>query len=132
MQNKNVKVRAITSPGGQVEFEVDGVNAKHARLKLEKDSGPHVIDFELHDHSGKDLQFHPRDPLWVGENCPCPPPQGINSNQLSVSGCQPRTLSTVNQNSGEPRELRYQLNFLAADGSQLTCDPIIQNGGGTT
>ena len=57
------------------------------------------------------------------------PPQGINSDQIGVAGCEPDRLSTVNQNSGEARELRYQLNFVAADGSRLDCDPIIDNGG---
>ena len=131
MKSKNVKVRATLNDGGGIEFEVDGVKAKHARLKLDKDSGPHTIDFNLQDHSGKGLQFDSANPICVGENCPCPPPQGINSDQFGVTGCEPETLSTVNQNSGEARELRYQLNFVAADGSQLDCDPIIDNGGGT-
>ena len=50
---------------------------------------------------------------------------------MSITGCVPQTLSTLNQNSGNARELRYQLNFVASDGSKFDCDPIIENGGGT-
>ena len=130
MKTRNVKVRAMTDPSGSVEFEVDGVKAKHARLKLDKDSGAHAIEFELQDHSGSGLQFNMADPIWICENCPCPPAPGLNSNQLSVIECDTQKLSTVNDNSGAQRELRYQLNFVKADGSVELCDPIIDNGGG--
>jgi len=130
VKSKDVKVRATLNDAGGVEFEVDGVKAKHARLKLDKDSGAHAIDFKLQDHSGKGVQFDTGNPIHVGENSPCPPPPGINSDQIGVTGCVPETLSTINQNSGDARELRYQLNFVAADGSKLDCDPIIDNGGG--
>lgn len=129
MNTKKLKVRA-TDRDGAVEFDIDGVKAQHAKLKLDKNSGQHAIDFELQDHSGKGLMFQTDDPIWVGENVPCPPDPGVNSDQLSVTVCAPATLSTVNQNNGEARELRYQLNFVSADGSKLNCDPIIENGGG--
>jgi hypothetical protein len=131
VKSRDVKVRATLNDAGGIEFEVDGVKPKQARLKLDKDSGAHAIDFKLQDHSGKGVRFDTANPIHVGENCPCPPPQGINSDQIGVTGCEPERLSTVNQNSGDARELRYQLNFVAADGSQLECDPIIDNGGGT-
>ena len=131
MKSKDVKVRAILNDAGGVDFEVDGVKAKHARLKLDKDSGAHTIDFKLQDHSGKGVQFDTANPIHVGENSQCPPPQGINSDQLAVTSCDAGTLSTINQNSGEARELRYQLNFVTAEGSKVDCDPIIDNGGGT-
>ena len=59
-----------------------------------------------------------------------PPRQGINSDQLGVTDCTADTLSTTNPNDGAARELRYQLNFVAGDGSRANCDPIIENGGG--
>jgi hypothetical protein len=130
MNSSKVKVRALDDGAGGVDFEVDGVKAKKARLKLEKDTGPHAIDFELHDQSGRALTFHSEDPIWVGENCECPPPAGINTDQLSVIGCNTDTLSVTNQNSGDPREIRYLLHFVANDGSKHECDPVIQNGGG--
>ena len=129
MKQKKVKVRAGLDAAGTVDFELDGIKAKDHRLKLGKDEGPHSIDFELQDHSGKELRFDTANPIWAGENCPCPPPQGLNSQQLSVGACGPQTLTLVNQNSGAPREIRYQLNFVAADGSAEGCDPIVDNGG---
>jgi hypothetical protein len=130
VKQKKVKVRARVDATGAIDFEVDGAAAKNHRLKLKKDDGPHSIDFELQDHSGKELRFDTANPVWAGENCPCPPPQGLNSEQLTVGGCDPQTLTLVNQNSGAPREIRYQLNFIGADGSIERCDPIIDNGGG--
>jgi hypothetical protein len=123
-------VKATTDETGAVDFEVDGVKAKHARLKLDKDSGEHPIEFELHDHSGRNLKFDSSDPIWVGEDCPCPPAQGINSDQITVSDCSDQKLNTLNSNSGRARELRYQLNFVAGDGAALNCDPVMENGGG--
>ena len=127
---KKVKVRAFLDDNGNVDFDVDGVKAKHARLKLDKDSGAQSIDFDLQDHSGRGLMFKQDDPIWVNEDGPCPPSSGIGTDQLEVSGCQPGTLSVIDQNSGRGRELRYQLNFIAADKSKASCDPIIENGGG--
>lgn len=128
---KKVKVRAFLDDSGKVDFEVDGVKAKQARLKFDKGSGPQPITFNLQDHSGRGLKFNQDDPLWVDEDAPCPPTPGISTDQLEVTGCDPGTLSTFNKNSGRARELRYQLNFRAADGAGVECDPIIDNGGGT-
>jgi hypothetical protein len=130
MPSKSVKVRAFIDECGLVDFEVDGVKAKHARLKLGKDSGEHAIGFRLKDHTGTGLRFDTDDPIWVDEDGPCPPTPGISSDQLHVMECTPDELSILNANSGRPRELRYQLNFLAGDGSKAACDPIIDNGGG--
>jgi hypothetical protein len=130
MPSKNVKIRAIDE-AGMIDFEVDGVKAKHARLKLAKDSGEHRIDFDLQDHSGRGLEFNQADPIWVDEDAPCPPTAGVTTDQLTIVGCDAKRLSVDNANSGRARELRYQLNFLAADGSKAECDPIVDNGGGT-
>jgi hypothetical protein len=131
MPTRNVKIRAALDAAGAIDFEVDGVKAEHAQLKLDKHSGEHALNFVLQDHTGKGLRFNDRDPIWVGEDCPCPPTPGINSDQLTVADCKSGRLSTVNSNSGRERELRYQLNFIADDGSAAICDPIIRNGGGT-
>lgn len=127
---KNVKVRAFLNSSGAVDFDVDGVNAKHSKLNLPKDSGAHDIDFDLHDETSRDLRFDTAHRIWVDEDGPCPPSPGISSDQLSVARCNAGMLSATNSNSGRQRELRYQLNFVAEDGSRFTCDPIIQNGGG--
>ena len=129
---RKIKVRSFLDDNGKIDFEVDGMKANHARLKLDKDSGAQPIDFDLQDHSGRGLSFEQGDPIWVDEDGPCPPSPGISTDQLQVTACNAGSLSIVNQNSGRARELRYQLNFIAADGSRTTCDPIIDNGGGTS
>lgn len=130
MNNRKVKVRAVLDASGAVDFEVDGLKAKQHRLKLDKDSGAHSIQFELHDQTGRQLQFNQGDPIWAGDNVPCPPAQGLNSDQLTIAGCVPQTLTVTNANSGAAREVRYQLNFVDGGGAPQTCDPIIENGGG--
>jgi len=131
MPSKNVKVRAFLDNAGAVDFDVDGLKPQQARLKLDKDSGKHDIGFMLKDQTGKGLQFDTGDPIWVDEDAPCPPTPGVTTDQLTVTGCTADQLSTTNANDGRARELRYQLNFVANDGSRQSCDPIIDNGGGT-
>lgn len=130
MPSKNVKVRAFIDPAGYVDFDLDGVGAKLSRLKLPKGSGKHEITFMLLDQTGRGLQFDTTDPIWVDEDGPCPPTPGVSSDQLSIVGSAQNRLSAMNANDGRPRELRYQLNFVANDGSRAECDPIIENGGG--
>jgi hypothetical protein len=130
MRVKIVKVVAASNDAGGIEFEVDGMKAEHARLHLEKDSGQHAINFQLHDQTGRDLRFDPNDPIWIGEDCPCPPARGINSDQMNVTDLSSRSLETVNSNSGRGRDLRYQLNFIDGQGMPSNCDPVIRNDGG--
>ena len=130
MKQIKVKVRATLDPTGAVDFEVDGVKAKQARLKLDKDSGSHAIDFDLHDQTGRSLQFDSADPIWASDNVPCPPPNGLHSQQLSIDKVGGKSLTVINANSGEPREIRYQLNFVDGSGSSCNCDPIVDNAGG--
>ena len=72
MNNKTVMVTALDDGAGGIDFEVDGVKAKQAVLKLDKGSGKHSIAFQLNDQTNRGLQFHPDDPIWVDEDCPCP------------------------------------------------------------
>ena len=130
MKKLNVKVRATLDASGQIDFEVDGKKAKDSRIKLDKDSGAHSIDFDLHDQTGRQLQFNQGDPIWAGDNVPCPPAPGLNSDQMSIDGCVPQTLTVTNSNNGAPRDVRYQLNFVDSAGVPQSCDPIIENGGG--
>lgn len=131
MPSKKVKVRAFLNDAGAIDFDVDGIKPSQARLKLDKGSGKHDISFVLHDQSGQGLRFDTGDPIWIDEDAPCPPTAGVSTDQLSVTGCTADALSTTNANDGRARELRYQLNFIANDGSRQTCDPIIDNGGTT-
>jgi hypothetical protein len=130
MPTMNLKVRAFIDDTDSIDFDIDGVKAKHARLRLGRNTGEHAIHFRVLDHSGRGLRFDTADPIWVDEDGPCPPSPGISSDQLGVTGCTADALSTTNANSGRARELRYQLNFIANDGSRASCDPIIDNGGG--
>ena len=130
MKNRKVKIRATDDGAGGVAFDVDGFKPHNARLELGKDSGTHLIEFELHDQSGRELSFDSADPIWVDEDCPCPPAQGLNSDQVELGECERRSLKLVNGNWGRERELRYQLNFVGEDGSRSICDPVIKNGGG--
>jgi len=130
MNSKIVKVRALDGGDGGIDFEVDGIKAKQAVLKLDKDGGVHNLRFDLHDNSSRGLKFDAGDPIWVSEDSDCPPASGINSDQIAVTSIGDRSLEATNQNSGRPRDLRYQLNFVASDGSRAECDPIISNGGG--
>ena len=57
MKSKDVKIRVTLSDGGGIEFEVDGIKARQARMKLDKGSGQHAIDFMLQDHRGKGVKF---------------------------------------------------------------------------
>ena len=130
MKIAKVKISAHDDGAGGIEFEVDGIKPHKARLSLEKDSGTHLIEFELHDQSDRGLKFDSLDPLWVDEDCPCPPAKGLNSDQVELGDCSSDSLKLLNGNWGRQRELRYQLNFVAADGARSICDPVIVNGGG--
>ena len=130
MGSRTVKVTAQDDGAGGIDFDLDGVKPQQAVLKLDKDSGNHSIAFQLNDRTGRGLEFHPDDPIWIEEDCPCPPSQGINSDQITVTARNKNRLETDNANSGRARQLRYQLNFIASDGSRAECDPIIANGGG--
>ena len=129
MNNKIVKVRALDDGAGGIDFEVDGAKAKQAVLKLDKGAGAHNLRFDLHDNSDRGLRFDAGDPIWVAEDSDCPPAAGINSDQIAVTSIEDRSLEATNLNSGRPRDLRYQLNFVTSDGSRAECDPIISNGG---
>lgn len=131
MKQQVIKVKASVDQGGDIDFELNGVKAEQFHLKLPKDSGAHALEFELKDHTKRGLEFDQGDPIWVGEDCPCPPPSGVNSDQLNVHSCTADRLTAHNANEGRARDLRYQLNFKAADGSRTNCDPVITNGGGT-
>lgn len=127
---RDVRVEALQAANGTVEFEIDGRKAKESRIQLAAKSGPHELEYTLHDRSGRGLAFDSGDPIWVGEDCPCPPPEGLATDQIAIERCDDRKLAVTDSNSGRARELRYQLNFVAADGSRHECDPIINNGGG--
>lgn len=126
----DVKITASALADGTIGWDIDGKKPKDSRITLGAGSGKHQLDFRLKDDAEGGLAFNVDDPIWVGEDCPCPPPQGLNTDQIEVVDCSPGKLSVIDSNSGRARELRYQLNFISADGRPAKCDPVITNGGG--
>lgn len=127
----DVKVR-VEMVNGDLDWTIDGKKPKAAVVDLPKGSGRHKFDFHLDDRTGSGLQFDAKDPIWVHENeqgqCPG---QGIGTDQIGSVDCAPKKLSLVNDNSGPPRTLHYQLNFVDAQGKERNVDPAIKNGGST-
>lgn len=107
----------------------DGNPAKEHKLHVGKGAPPQTIDFKLKDNTGLGLSFDDKDPFHVWENEGCPPP-GIGTDQIQVVHSDPNKVRVVNANTGPARTLRYQLNVIAKDGTQCSCDPIMQNDGG--
>lgn len=127
----DVKLLAQKVANG-VEWTIDGKKPHDSVIDLPKKSGNHTLDFQLDDRTDLGFRFNDRDPIWVHQNdqgdCP---PQGINSEQISVVSCKPKKLSISDQNDGDPCTLHYLLNLVDASGQPTSIDPIIKNGGST-
>jgi len=123
----NVHLKARRE-NGRIEWDVDFKsppdNGK-VMIDLPNKSGAHDIVFHLVPTQGLNISFNTCDPIWVDENAQCPPPPGINSDQIGVEDCKDRKLTIRDANSGPGRDLTYQLNFVGVD----PCDPVIRNGG---
>ena len=106
------------------------VPAKYPKVQLPKDSGAHLIIFEL---SGNDtgITFSKNDPIWVQEGGK-PIRPGLHPQILLAEPMDHgKKLIVVDRNDNDPAkvlQLHYQLNF---DGDAPPVDPIIENGGGT-
>jgi len=130
-------VTAVDQDGGGICYYLvpDGKAAANLwdvdHIHLPKSSGPHILQFALDDKtSGKKLSLRGTDPFDCADDHPCPPPGGINSSQISLSGNPSGNIVTIkNLNSGSPVDIRYQLNY-EAGGISYPCDPIIKNDGG--
>jgi len=127
----DVKVRAELL-NGKIDWSIDGQKPHKSVLDCPRKSGAHTINFHLDDATGSGLQFS-EDPFWVheNENGDCPEQAGINSDQLSVSAVKSGKLTISNANTGAPRTLQYQLNFVDSNGAVQSVDPCIKNGGST-
>ncbi len=127
----DVKVRAEIV-NGAVEWTIDGKKPHHSVIELQNKSGKHGLDFHLIDETRRGFGFVTADPIWVhvNEAGQCPP-QGIATDQISVTSCQPKKLSIDDKNSGDPCTLHYQLNFVDSEGNGSAVDPAIKNGGST-
>ena len=100
----------------------------YPRVKLSKDSGPHLIFFKL---SGNDngVTFS-QDPIWVKAGGKPGPKAADPQIPFAVPVENGKALVVLDLNDNDAStalELNYQLNFVNAD----PVDPIIENGGGT-
>lgn len=99
-------------------------------IDLKKNSGKHLFTVTIEDVNDLGVKFT-SDPLWAGEDCPCPPPQGITTDQIvDVTRLNDTQISFVDRNKGKDRTIVYQLNMVAG-GQPCPFDPEIKNGGGT-
>jgi hypothetical protein len=97
-------------------------------VKLGKDSGAHVITFDIIGNS-KDITFDPQDPIWIqmGTKPTAPPQKGADNGQIAgpVIANNGKQLMIVDWNT-LPGALNYHMNFKGYG----PLDPIIDNGGG--
>ena len=104
-------------------------NISNGHVHLPKDSGAHVLTFDIVDnHTGKDITFG-TDPLWIqtGSKPNAKPLPGSDMGQIGGwkvldNGHQ---LVVVDWNDAAT-QLLYRLNF----NGYVPTDPIIENGGG--
>lgn len=100
------------------------------KIPLGKNSGKCLFTVTIEDVNRLGVTFA-SDPIWAGEDCLCPPPQGITTNQIQdVTPLNNTQITFVDRNKGRERTIVYQLNMVAG-GQTCTFDPEIKNGGGT-
>lgn len=99
------------------------------KIKLPSGKDWYEINFHLVDNCGETLMVDEDDPIWAAMNSSCPPPSGINTDQVQVVGTGRMNLTILNPNSSMG-EVRYQLNFRNSNGDRFVLDPIMNNGGG--
>lgn len=92
-------------------------------------SGSHRFMFSLDDQTGLDVVFTTLD---AADDCTaCPPPSGMNSQQIHAVSANGTSAAFTDSNSGGATQISYQWNFTCNDSSKLpiSYDPIINNGG---
>lgn len=116
-----------TQSGGGIQWRLtlpDGANGNS--VEVPERTGPWNVNISLRPPEGSTVAYRVSDPMWAGE-VGCPPPRGINTQQISNVNCpNPMTLTFSDANSGSACDVTYQLNF--SDGSSF--DPVLRNGGG--
>lgn len=112
-----------TLSNGQVSVTGNGgTNLPHG-------SGSHRFKFSLVDQTGLGVTFLSLD---AADNCTtCPPPSGMNSQQIHAISINGTTAEFTDSNSGNSMPISYQWNFSCNNSNYLpiTYDPIINNGG---
>jgi hypothetical protein len=120
--DRSIQLTATLS-NGQVVISGNGGANLPAR------SGSHRFLFSLNDQTGLGVAFSSLD---AADNCnTCPPPSGMNSQQLQAVNINGTSAAFTDSNSGGAMQISYQWNFSCNDPSKLPIkyDPIINNGG---
>lgn len=100
------------------------------QVHLPRNSRRWKLNYEIINAPNTNVQFKD-DPFWAGEDCPCPPPQGVSSDQvIDIHKHNDSQASFVDKNNGRARRIVYQIN-LHENGTDHPFDPEVQNGGGT-
>lgn len=122
MSNKKSKsVKLTPTPDGWAPVD---------KIKVDKDSGPHLISFELPQNQTT-ISFDRSDPIWVQAGSK--PTKKTEHDQIPAwvvtEDGKELILLDLNDNDSSQGtlELHYQLNFASPT---KPLDPIIENGGG--
>lgn len=99
-------------------------------IDLPRKSGRWLFVFKIENGPDTNVEFK-EDFVWAGEDCACPPPQGITTDQVTDATRLNASQATfINRNKGRPRTIVYQLNMQEGE-VDWPLDPEIRNGGGT-
>lgn len=112
-----------TLSNGQVSVTGNG------GANLPRATGAHRFNFSLVDQTGLNVTFLSLD---AADNCTtCPPPSGMNSEQIHAVNINGTSAAFTDSNSGSEMSISYQWNFTCNNSNYLpiTYDPIINNGG---
>jgi hypothetical protein len=104
---------------------------KQKPIILADDSGGHEIEFHLHNPPAG-WEFDIGDPIWTADNVNCGSLSNkTKSDQIKDVRPQATLLTIFDENDGDARLVRYQLNFVNKGSGPVppACDPAILNGG---
>lgn len=99
-------------------------------IHLPKNSGRSTFSFSIKNKKGTKVKFK-KDWVWAGEDCECPPKEGVHTDQIfDLYRRNDTQAEFTDRNNGEERTIVYQLN-MENEGKDCPLDPEIKNGGGT-
>ena len=128
---QKIEFTASVQDGAVVWSGPDGKPAKDHKVAIAHGAPLDQIEIRIKsDKSAKDLGLciDTSAPFQVAQDNGQCPPQGINTDQIELVGCDSDSVTISNKNS-YACTLRYQVNVVDKDGNPCPCDPIIQNGG---
>jgi hypothetical protein len=134
-RNKHLYIHPSREADGTISCKLTdhrnpGLGGDATKINLSRNSGRHDFHFAIVNRDDTEVEFK-NDPVDIGEDCACPPPAGIGSEQIfDVHRLNSTQMSFVDRNNGKERTLIYQLN-MHENGKDCSLDPEIRNGGGT-